>query len=165
MRLSRNHDFVPRRARGLSLLAALAMVLAILSLCPSHAEASLRICNKTTSRVGVAVGYKDAQGWVTEGWWNMLPGGCETLLEGPLAARYYYLRAVDYDRGGEWGGPYQLCAFAKVFTIRDAKDCVARGYEQAGFFEIDTGDLSSWTVQLTEPGRSNNANQATGTGQ
>ena len=25
-----------------------------------------------------------------------------------------------------------------------------RGYERAGFFEVDTGDQRSWTVQLTE---------------
>jgi uncharacterized membrane protein len=28
---------------------------------------------------------------------------------------------------------------------------VARGYEKTGFFEVDTGEQKSWTVQLTEP--------------
>lgn len=145
---------------ALFLLLALAFVVV-----SSPASANLRICNKTVSRVGVALGYKDAQGWVTEGWWNMLPGACETLLEGPLAARFYYLRAVDYDRGGEWGGPHIMCAHGKLFTIRETNDCVARGYEQAGFFEIDTGELSTWTVQLTEPGRSGNEGDAAGASQ
>lgn len=155
MKLSQEVGYsLVRRLGGAGWMVA-GLVVVFLSLDVAPAEASLRICNKTASRVGVAVGYKDEQGWVTEGWWNMVPGACETLIEGPLAARYYYLRAVDYDRGGEWGGPYQLCAFAKVFTIRDTKDCTTRGYEQAGFFEIDTGDLSTWTVQLTDPGRSN----------
>ena len=126
------------------------------------AEASLRICNKTASRVGVAIGYRDSQGWVTEGWWNMLPAACETLIEGVLSARFYYLRAVDYDRGGEWGGEHVLCAHAKLFTIRDIKDCQARGYEAAGFFEIDTGELGTWTVQLTEPGRTGKDNDGAG---
>ena len=39
----------------------------------------------------------------------------------------------------------------KEFTIRGIEDCVARGFERTGFFEIDTGEQSSWTVQLTEP--------------
>jgi uncharacterized membrane protein len=66
------------------------------------ALADLRICNNTTSRVGVALGYRDAQGWITEGWWNLSPRGCETILRGTLAARFYYIHAVDYDKGGEW---------------------------------------------------------------
>jgi uncharacterized membrane protein len=119
----------------------------------SPAEANLQICNQTTSRVGVAVGYRDDRGWVTEGWWNMVPGHCETLLEGPLRARYYYVHAVDYDRGGEWGGQYFMCTQARIFTIRDAAECQGRGHERSGFFEIDTGDMTSWTIQLTDPVR------------
>jgi uncharacterized membrane protein len=30
---------------------------------------------------------------------------------------------------------------------------VTRGYERSGFFEVDTGEQKSWTVQLTAPGR------------
>ena len=44
-----------------------------------------------------------------------------------------------------------MCTREKEFTIRGIEDCVARGYERTGFFEIDTGEQSSWTVQLTEP--------------
>ncbi|WP_374333643.1 DUF1036 domain-containing protein, partial [Aestuariivirga sp.] len=35
---------------------------------PAHAD--LKLCNKTESRVGVALGYKDKEGWATEGWWT-----------------------------------------------------------------------------------------------
>jgi uncharacterized membrane protein len=38
-----------------------------------------------------------------------------------------------------------------MFTIRGIEDCIARGYERTGFFEVDTGEQRSWTVQLTEP--------------
>jgi uncharacterized membrane protein len=130
----------------------------------SPAAANLQICNQTASRVGVAIGYRDDRGWVTEGWWNMVPGACETLLEGALRARYYYVHAVDYDRGGEWGGQYFMCTHARVFTIREAADCPTRGYERTGFFEIDTGELTSWTIQLTDPGRGGAAAQGTAQG-
>lgn len=136
--------------RTIGLVLALAFSASVIGASP--AAASLQICNKTSSRVGIAVGYRDEKGWVTEGWWNPQPGECETLLEGPLRARYYYIHAVDYT-GGEWGGQFFMCTQQKVFTIRDINDCVARGYERTGFFEIDTGELSSWTVQLTDPGR------------
>ena len=118
------------------------------------AYADLRVCNKTTSRIGIAVGYKDQDAWTSEGWWNLPASSCETLLAGTLVSRYYYLYAIDYDRGGEWSGPYYLCTQEKTFTIKGVEDCIKRGYERTGFFEITTGDQRNWTVQLTEPGRS-----------
>lgn len=116
------------------------------------AAADFRLCNNTSSRVGVALGYKDAEGWTTEGWWNLAARSCETLLRGGLVARFYYVYAVDYDRGGEWSGRAFMCTRDKEFTIRGIEDCLARGYERAGFFEVDTGEQRSWTVQLTETG-------------
>ena len=116
------------------------------------AKADLKPCNKTESRVGVALGYKDKEGWASEGWWNIGANNCETLLKGPLIARYYYIFAVDYDKGGSWGGKAMMCTRDKMFTIKGIEDCVARGYERSGFFEVDTGEQKSWTVQLTAPG-------------
>jgi uncharacterized membrane protein len=117
------------------------------------ARADLRLCNMTTSRVGIAVGYRDPQGWVTEGWWNLNPRGCETLLKGQLAARYFYIYAVDYDRGGEWSGRSFMCTRDREFTIRGVEDCFARGFDRSGFFEVDTGEQKSWTIQLMDPNR------------
>jgi uncharacterized membrane protein len=123
-------------------------LLLFLSLLPASAD--FRLCNNTGSRVGVAVGYKDGDGWITEGWWNLSARSCETLLRGTLVARYYYLYAVDYDRGGEWSGKAYMCTRDKEFTIRGVENCLARGFDRAGFFEVDTGEQQSWTVQLTE---------------
>ena len=115
------------------------------------ALADFRLCNNTSSRVGVAVGYKDGEGWATEGWWNIAGNGaCETLLRGELQARFYYIYAVDYDRGGEWSGQAFMCTRDKEFTIRGTENCLARGFDRTGFFEVDTGEQRSWTVQLTD---------------
>jgi uncharacterized membrane protein len=119
-------------------------------LAPSSALADFHICNNTGSRVGVSIGYKDADGWSTEGWWNLSARSCETLLKGTLVARYYYIYAIDYDRGGEWSGQAYMCTRDKEFTIRGTQDCLARGFDRTGFFEVDTGEQRSWTVQLTE---------------
>jgi uncharacterized membrane protein len=113
-------------------------------------RADFRLCNNTGSRVGVALGYKDAEGWTTEGWWNVPARTCETLLRGGLVARYYYIYAVDYDRGGEWSGHAFMCSREKEFTIRGTGNCLARGFDRTGFFEVDTGEQRSWTVQLTD---------------
>lgn len=133
-------------------LAGVTVALALIA-GSSPARADLRLCNVTTSRVGISIGYRDAEGWVTEGWWNLTPRGCETLLTGALAARFYYLYAVDYDRGGEWSGRSYMCTRDREFTIRGVEDCLARGLDRSGFFEIDTGEQKSWTIQLTEPGQ------------
>jgi uncharacterized membrane protein len=127
-------------------------VLVLLGLAGSAAPASadFRLCNNTGSRVGVAVGYKDADGWTTEGWWNLPSRSCETILKGNLVARYYYVYAIDYDHGGEWMGQAFMCTRDKEFTIRGISECLARGYDRTGFFEVDTGEQRAWTVQLTE---------------
>jgi uncharacterized membrane protein len=141
-----------RTRRGASrwVAACAAVVAGAVVLKAEPAAADFRLCNNTGSRVGIAIGYKDAEQWTTEGWWNLSARACETILRGPLVARYYYIYAVDYDRGGEWAGRAFMCTRDKEFTIKGTEDCLARGYDRTGFFEVDTGQQPSWTVQLTE---------------
>jgi uncharacterized membrane protein len=130
--------------------AAVALAAVFVCVPPKPAGADFRLCNNTPSRVGIAIGYKDAEGWTSEGWWNLGARSCETLVKGSLIARFYYVFAVDYDRGGEWSGKAFMCTRDKEFTIRGIEDCLARGFDRTGFFEVDTGEQRSWTVQLTE---------------
>jgi len=116
------------------------------------AAAEFTVCNQTESRVGVAVGYQGGGDWTTEGWWNLAPGACETVLPNQLTGRYYYVLARDWDQGGDWGGATPMCTQTKVFTIHGIEDCEERGYETSGFYEVDTGAEASWTVQLTAEG-------------
>jgi uncharacterized membrane protein len=143
---------VDSRASGRLFLGTAAILLmALATLTSTPAMADFHLCNNTGSRIGVSIGYKDAEGtWTTEGWWNLSARSCETLLKGTLVARYYYLYAIDYDRGGEWAGQAFMCTRDKEFTIRGTEDCLARGFERTGFFEVDTGEQRAWTVQLTE---------------
>jgi uncharacterized membrane protein len=127
-----------------------ALALAFLFLGNNPAAADFRLCNNTSSRVGIALGYKDAEGWTTEGWWNVSSRSCETLLKGALVARFYYIYALDYDRGGEWSGQAFMCSRDKEFTIKGTENCLARGFDRTGYFEVDTGEQRAWTVQLTD---------------
>jgi len=131
------------------------LALGALLLGAAPAAADFRLCNNTPSRVGIALGYKDADGWTTEGWWNVASRSCETLLRGALVARYYYIYALDYDRGGEWSGQAFMCSRDKEFTIKGTENCLARGFDRTGFFEVDTGEQRAWTVQLTESNEQN----------
>jgi uncharacterized membrane protein len=134
----------------LSIFAASALSMLVLTGTARPAAADFRVCNNTAGRIGIAMGYKDGEGWTTEGWWNISARHCESLLKGSLVARYYYLYAIDYDRGGEWSGHAFMCTREKEFTIKGIGDCLARGFDRTGFFEVDTGEQRAWTVQLTE---------------
>lgn len=138
-----------------SLRTALAWKIATASLAvallPAAARADLRLCNDTSGRLGVAIGYQDGKGWVTEGWWTIAAQSCETLLKGRLNSRFYYVHAIDYDRGGEWAGKTQMCTADQSFVIQGNTDCEGRGYRSEGFLEVDTNDAKDWTIKLADP--------------
>ena len=131
--------------------AAAGTLCAGLVLTNNSARADLKLCNTTSSRIGVAIGYQDPADWTTEGWWNIAPRTCETLYKGALSSRFYYIHAIDYDRGGEWAGKSVMCTTEKSFTIRGVQDCGRRGYKGTGFFEVDTQEAKDWTIRLTDP--------------
>jgi uncharacterized membrane protein len=133
-----------RRRAGLFALAAACGV-------ATPAAADLKLCNTTGSRIGVAIGYQDPAGWTTEGWWNIASRACETLFKGALSSRFWYIHAIDYDRGGEWTGKASMCTTDASFTIRGVQDCTRRGYKSDGFFEVDTLEAKDWTIRLTDP--------------
>src|SRR6266404_5476247 len=115
----------PVSRRIARVLVGAALTVAAFAWSAAPAKADFRLCNNTAR-------------------------SCETVLRGALVARFYYIYAVDYDRGGEWSGQAFMCTREKEFTIRGTDDCLARGYDRTGFFVVDTGDQPSWTVQLTE---------------
>lgn len=131
--------------------AASLLLVPLLVFITTAAHADLKLCNSTASRVGVSLGYRDKQGWSTEGWWNIASQTCETLLKGAVPSRFIYIHAVDYDRGGEWVGTNFMCTAEKSFAIRGVHDCKKRGYKRTGFFEVDTGESQEWTIRLTDP--------------
>ncbi|MCM2473412.1 DUF1036 domain-containing protein [Rhizobium sp. CG5] len=114
------------------------------------AHAEFRVCNGTQNLVGVAIGYRSAEGWISEGWWQVPATTCATLIEGELQSRYYYLYAEDAARGGRWTGGVNMCVAENEFKIVGVQDCFTRGYQQMGFKEYDTGRQGSWMVQLSD---------------
>ena len=143
----------PKKPSYARILLSYFCIVATLSIAATNiAHADLKLCNTTASRVGIAIGYRTDKGWTTEGWWNVASQTCETLLKGNLIARYYYLHAVDYDRGGAWAGKAYMCTKDKAFTIKGIDECDDRGHSKTGFFEVDTNESDEWTVRLTDPG-------------
>jgi len=141
-------------------LLALAAGLVFAGAAPALAD--LRVCNATQNLVGVAIGYRAREGWISEGWWRIEASSCTTLISGPLQSRYYYLYAEDATRGGRWDGPVQMCVADEEFKIVGVNDCFARGFQRAGFQEHDTGEQENWMVQLTD-GPATDGSAVTGT--
>ena len=142
---------MPRACSRSGTLLASASLAALTAFAPP-AHADLKLCNTTSSRIGVAIGYRDGNGWATEGWWTLAGQTCEVLYKGALSSRYWYVHAIDYDRGGEWAGQSFMCTRDKAFTIKGVQECTKRGYNRTGFFEVDTKDANDWTIRLTDPG-------------
>jgi uncharacterized membrane protein len=142
---------IAARFRAATLFGA-SLILASLGfgLSATSASAEFRVCNATQTAVGVAIGYRAKEGWISEGWWQIPPTTCSTLIEGQLQSRYYYLYAEDAARGGRWTGNVNMCVADNEFKIIGVQDCYARGYQQFGFKEYDTGRQGSWMVQLTD---------------
>ncbi len=120
----------------------------------SFAHADFRICNNTKSLVGAALGYKEQEKWLSEGWFQVPAETCSSLIEGDLNSRFYYIYAEDADKGGQWRGDVFLCTNEREFKIEGVENCFARGHIKTGFFEIDTGNRANWMVRLTEQSQS-----------
>ncbi|MDP9590216.1 UNVERIFIED_ORG: putative membrane protein [Shinella zoogloeoides] len=117
------------------------------------------MCNGTQNLVGVAIGYRAKEGWISEGWWQVPATTCATLIEGELQSRYYYLYAEDAARGGRWTGDVNMCVAENEFKVTGVEDCFARGFQRMGFKEYDTGRQGSWMVQLSDtPGTQESQN-------
>ena len=117
------------------------------------AFADLRVCNQTGNPISISLGYRAERGWQSEGWWVAPPTQCATVYQGDLNAvtsSFFYIFAADDIGGGAWDGSVFMCTRDETFTIFGVEDCLARGYERTGFFEVDTKDRSDWMLQLTD---------------
>ena len=138
-------------ARSIRLaLCPLASVAAI-GFAPAPAHADLKLCNTTSSRVGVAIGYRDVEGWAS----GRLVERRLAYLRDPAqgCANCQVLLHPRYRLRSRRGmGRHLVHVYRRqAFTIRDVKECVKRGYKRTGFFEVDTGEERDWTVRLTDP--------------
>jgi uncharacterized membrane protein len=140
----------PGRVAPLVQITAIAALSLAMMATASDVAADLKLCNKTSSTVEVAIGYRDEKGWASEGWFRIAPRSCPVLLKGAVPSRFVYVHAVDADRGGEWSGKTYMCTADKSFWIRDVTDCQRRGYKRTGFYEVDTKAEADWTIQLSD---------------
>jgi uncharacterized membrane protein len=131
-------------ARAKLFLSALAA--ACVFLAPSAASAAFLYCNHTQNTVEAAFGYREQEGWISEGWWQIEPGQCARVYNKPLMQRFYFYYAhvlAPPSKDGKppmvWTGKYAFCTDKKAFRVEGDGDCESRGYQTQGFQEIDLG--------------------------
>ncbi len=139
--------------RGPAMMAAGMLFLAAAS---GRAQAEYRFCNRSEYPLSAAIGYRDGGDWVSRGWWHLLPGECQTLVEGPLQGRYYYTYAYSRvptaeGQEGLWSGEFYMCTGSDRFAIRGVENCDGRGHDRHGFQEVDIGDRVNWTTLFVSP--------------
>ncbi len=114
------------------------------------ASAEFRVCNKTSSRVGIAIGFREGPINISQGWFNLKPNSCDTPIKEDLKSGPYFVYGVDYDHGGEWSGKELLCISDREFYVESSKDCYSRGYDRAAYRRLDTNGQKNWTLEITD---------------
>jgi len=114
---------------------------------PAPAQAQLTVCNKTPSRVFIAVAYLKEGRMTSRGWFTADPGECVVPVGSALLQRYYYLRAESEDNRS-WGDDYSFCTKHVRYEIPARVNCATNGYDEESFFQVDTRSSTSWTQNL-----------------
>ncbi|MEL7116501.1 MAG: DUF1036 domain-containing protein [Pseudomonadota bacterium] len=104
----------------------------------SDTSDGLEFCNQTSVTQSVSVGYEGAEGWTSEGWWNIEPNDCALVISEALNREFYYYRA-EVEQGPFDGQNYTFCTSTDAFTIVGDTQCEARGYTTEDFAEIYVG--------------------------
>ena len=126
------------------------------------AHADFDVCNHSTERASVAIGYNHEEyGWTSEGWWRVPIGECVTIINGSLKSRYYYIYATGH-KGGVWQGKKGqdggfFCVSKEKFTLHnreysrgDEINCSRQNLKTQKFTVVDTGDTSDFTFNLRD---------------
>jgi len=155
-----NHTFhsVARWLCGVSCARAgfsVLVLIAALAFTSAPAQARYKYCNNTSYVLKSAIAYNEKSGWVSRGWWTLLPGTCRTILPQDLKGEVYYTYAesVPGHRGGikYFAGTRPFCTKEGFFTIKGRDECTTQGYSAGSFVKVHVGKAHNWTTTFKEP--------------
>jgi len=128
------------------------------------AEAGLNFCNKTSVLHSFAIAHKEGDKWRSEGWWNIEPGACKTVIGTDLKLGYYYYRATAKGRVFE-GDNFFFCTVSEVFDILGEQgNCAQRGYDKSEFRQIELeAGITEFTLNLVPKKEASSAIEPTPT--
>jgi uncharacterized membrane protein len=131
----------------LVLVAGLSLALAGTRL----ARAEFSVCNQTLDVVNVAIGHAVGKVFTTEGWWTIGANQCARVIRDDLQTRYIYVYADNVFGQPLLTGTTSMCIGTGKFTIEGVDQCWQRGHEAAKFLEVDTHEVTNWTLFLGLP--------------
>lgn len=137
-------------------LASLAAVLALV-LTAQAAQASLRLCNRTSYVLYAATAVSEMADTTVKGWIRIAPGVCSTAIRGDLVASAYYVyarvSAAYSDTSHTWAGNTNFCVKDADFSLRLSTlsaSCPSPDSYELPFAAIDTHHMRSWTTTFRE---------------
>lgn len=109
----------------------------------------LHLCNKTSLKIYVALGYREAVGsnnWIVEGWKNINAYSCFDISVPNDSVVYDY---AEDDDGGTWGGDFTLCVeHPGPFRRINRSDYTCSSDELKGFKTVDVTGLADKTINF-----------------
>ena len=113
---------------------------------------SWEICNKTSNRVNVAIGYAVSGGHLqSQGWWVLEPNGCTNVLSRSKTddTTTGYLYAYTSNGNPVINGNQSLCVQSnKGFTIRRHQNCEGRNFRTVQARQISIDLNKNWTTYI-----------------
>ena len=117
------------RSRLLSVTSLLVLFSGIFLMIVEPVRADLYVCNRANYKAFVAFAFFNygTRKWESEGWIDVYPGNCTTILTGDLSKHDAFVHLVD-DYWNQWyiesAKSYQFCLKQTSFKIYDAdKSC------------------------------------------
>jgi uncharacterized membrane protein len=146
----------PQAVRSVSSALILALLTLLASAAPAHAD--LKLCNRMSYVVEVALGIDDKAATATRGWFRIDPAACRVVAQGALTADRILLNARALGVYGSspipQNGGDTLCIAPADFVIAAARQCRA-GQTPAPFTQIsptqaDDGNLVAYLAEDSE---------------
>lgn len=128
----------PRIASHLLLLAIVAFALSAGLARPAAAD--YRLCNETSYIVDAAIAVQSRAEVTTRGWFQVVPGQCRVVVQGPLDADRYFVHSripdfYDYSLT-QFATGHRYCVGGGDFLIAGANQCRDPSHRLESFVEV-----------------------------
>ncbi len=110
------------------------------------------ICNDGSAELWAAIGLREANAYVSRGWWDIPAGACAKALTTPLATDKVYLYARKHGNPKLVTGPATFCTTDIAFEIYSDARCAARGLTDTGFAVTHTKCLTGYAAHIGNDG-------------
>lgn len=120
------------------------------------AQAALEFCNRSSYLLDAASAHQVDEGYLVQGWFQLNPGDCKTIITDKLGEQEIYAFARTRSAHGAsrrlTSGDRMLCIDTADFNFVSADGCTGRGLQKVEFARIETDGRADWTATFAESG-------------